>query len=290
MIINFYLFRVSQGQCGALRLPDGSWCLFDLGSSRNFSPVQWLAATFGSFRCQRLTLSHLHYHHLADYLNLFRHPVATTSLVAFDQEYFTACLDSCSQIGSRIHTFICCEMAKLRPPGRDLILPHLRLRDRQVPLDLSRRLASDPQAVIDNAGLVTRLDIYGRSLLLPGDLQHQVWDSLLGLPADPEITWREFLSNIDVLVAPCHGQPSGFSPLLLALARPRLILIPATDTFPLPDQRYYHLPAPDQAAAVVPVLSTAQHGHLRLDFQPPARVGHSGSLTWTAALDEPPSL
>lgn len=289
MIVSFYLFQLDRGQCGALRLPDGGWCLFDLGCSKNFSPVLWLEAHSGPPWFHRLTLSHLHYYHLADYLNIFRYPVANISLVDLDQEYLAACLDSCSRTTAKIHVLSCWELAKLRPSAHDWQSEGILIQDRQVPLELARRVSHDPQAQVDNAGLVTRIEVYGLTLLLTGDLQREVWEPLIRQPEEAGIAWREFLSNVDILVAPYHGQPPGFSSILLALARPRLVLIPATDTFPLADSRYFHLLRPDQSVPI-PVLSTAQHGHLRLDFHPPVQKGQPGLLTWTAASREPPPL
>lgn len=42
MNAKFYLFDVDHGQCAALHLPNGRWCLFDAGGTASFSPVQWV--------------------------------------------------------------------------------------------------------------------------------------------------------------------------------------------------------------------------------------------------------
>ena len=286
-MVSFYLFRVGQGQCGALQFPDGGWCFFDLGCSRSFSPVLWVAEATGTFICHRLTLSHLHYNHLADYLNLFRYPVTTARLVDLDHRYLLACLDSCSRTTAKIHLLSCWEMAKLRPQAGDWHQEGIQIRDRQIPLPLSRQVAGDPQSQVNNAGLVTRIEIYGRVLLILGDLQREIWEPLLVLDQKESAAWRNFLGGVDILIAPYHGQPEGFSALLLEVARPKLVLIPATAAFPVADSRYYQLPCPE-SGGFIPVLSTAQHGHLRLDFLPPILPELTGLMTWSAAFDHPP--
>lgn len=290
MIISFYLFRVAWGQCAALQLPEDGWLFFDLGSSPNFSPILWVASTFGTFSCPRLTLSHWHYNHLADYLNLFRYPVQAVRFAELDQKHLEACFASCRRTTARIHLLGCWEMAQLRErAGPFSYYRGILIRDQQIPLELSRRVSQNSRAGVNNTGLVTRIEIYGRVILIPGDLQQEVWTPILNLDQGEGVAWQELLRNVDILLAPYHGQPSGFSPTLLALTRPKLVLIPATQNFPVADRRYYQLPIPD-CGRFSPVLSTAQHGHLRLDFHPPILPELPGLLTWSAAIDQPPPL
>ena len=42
MTAEFYLFDVEMGQAAALKLPNGRWCMFDMGKSGLFSPVNWI--------------------------------------------------------------------------------------------------------------------------------------------------------------------------------------------------------------------------------------------------------
>lgn len=272
-----------------MQLPESGWLFFDLGSSPNFSPILWAAATFGPLVCFRLTLSHWHYNHLADYLNLFRYPVLSVRLVELDQKSLEACFESCRRTAARIHLLGCWEMAHLRNRAMNGSYGGILIQDQSVPFELSHQVSLDPQAKVDNAGLATRIEIYRRVILILGDLHREVWDPILNLDREEGAAWRDFLSNIDVLIAPYHGQPAGFSPSLLALARPKLVLIPATQDYPLADSRYYQLPGPD-SSRFSPVLSTSQHGHLRLDFHPPVLPGLPGLLTWSAAFDEPPPV
>lgn len=44
MTASFYLFDVDHGQCAALKLPNGKWCVFDAGCTASFSPINWIAS------------------------------------------------------------------------------------------------------------------------------------------------------------------------------------------------------------------------------------------------------
>ena len=87
MIAEFYLFNVEMGQAAALKLPNGQWCMFYIGKSGSFSPVNWIInrcrmySTIGSlltgttadpFRFFKTTISHYHGDHLGDSLALFQ--------------------------------------------------------------------------------------------------------------------------------------------------------------------------------------------------------------------------
>lgn len=83
MTAEFYLFDVDHGQSAALRLPNGRWCIFDVGCTSTFFPVNWIAnrekpkqgggllATLARsnavpFRFLKATISHWHGDHLQD--------------------------------------------------------------------------------------------------------------------------------------------------------------------------------------------------------------------------------
>lgn len=97
--MDFYLFDVNHGQSAAVKLPNGRWCIFDVGSKSDFSPIQWITSVDGPrlkpfspaagqpFKFLKATVSHLHGDHLADYERLFGASPEFLKTVDFDQEY-----------------------------------------------------------------------------------------------------------------------------------------------------------------------------------------------------------
>ncbi len=57
----------------------------------------------------------------------------------------------------------------------------------------------------NNASIVTRINVFGYSILLCGDVMKDAWEVITKDPL-----WQQFVSNIDVLVAPHHGHSSGY--------------------------------------------------------------------------------
>ncbi len=82
--LDFYLFDVDHGQCAAIRLPNGRWCVFDLGASATFSPIQWISWRLAGVPLLQTTVSHLHGDHVADFGNLIAVGTEFLRLPAYD--------------------------------------------------------------------------------------------------------------------------------------------------------------------------------------------------------------
>ena len=113
MVPEFYLFDVGVGQAAALKLPNGKWCVFDMGKSDEFSPVNWIVSknrttaligtiltgtSIPSFRFHKCTISHFHGDHLGDALTLFQTGTDYFRTVEYDQLYLNDCYSTCSYV------------------------------------------------------------------------------------------------------------------------------------------------------------------------------------------------
>jgi hypothetical protein len=311
MNASFYLFDVDHGQSAALELPNGRWCIFDVGCTSTFSPVRWIVANNlttllaqvlgGStgFRFLKGTISHLHGDHLADYVNLLQHGPEFLKTVDPDQEYLNDCYATCADASSRVkvQAFLQRYRNGFSPALSTPDYGGVQISELCLPVAVARQVGGDANARVNNASVVTRIDVYGNSLLLCGDMEKEAWEAIIKDNGDYGRTWRPLLSNIDILVAPHHGHRSGYSTDLLSLARPAVVLVSVISRDPNVDSRYSQLPV--RGMTIGPTtyhyISTRQKGHIKVEIRPPdILAGQSkGSMYWIfgdAAIGRNPSF
>lgn len=309
MTTSFYLFDVDHGQCAALRLPNGRWCIFDVGCTHRFSPVGWIAATvsrppfllstpsYNGFRFLKGTISHFHGDHLADYSNLLNYGPEFLRTVEADSEYLTDCYATCSdETGKRmVQGFAQSYLTGFSPATSAADYGGIQIREISLPVSVSRQVGGAANARVNNASVVTRIDAWGNSFLLCGDLEKEAWEFLLaqdlanrvlrvgqGVNAD---AWRLMVSDVDILIAPHHGHRSGYSVDLLNLAKPSVVLISVTSRDEHVDSRYSGDPVRGLRIGDVDYhyISTRKQGHVRVDITPPANplmIGARGQRSW----------
>ncbi len=307
MNAEFYLFDVDHGQCAALRLPNGRWCIFDVGCTSSFSPVQWIVNRHASFpnaladgymdnsqfRFLKGTVSHLHGDHLADYARLFRHSPEFLNTVDADEAYLEDCQETCSTLEAMaavdnfVHEYRSNFSATSMAPdyGSAQICVSL-------PVAVARQIGGDANSRVNNASIITRIDVYGNSILLCGDMERESWEFLLGSEAVQELLravrsvdgrlWRHFVSNVDVLVAPHHGHKSGYSTDLVNLARPRVVLASVVSKDPHVDSRYSQGPVRGIRVGKTnyTLITTRKQGHIKVTISPPTAIGSAGARSW----------
>lgn len=295
MTATFYLFDVDHGQSAAMSLPNGRWCIFDVGCTATFSPVSWIAkrsrwATFlagvgVNFKFLKATVSHLHGDHLADYTNLFQCLPEFLKTVDPDQQYIDDCFATCSDFWARrkVSDFVQVYRrnftpATSRPDYGGVIISELSL-----PVNVARGIGGDANARVNNASVVTRIDVYGNSILLCGDMEKEAWDAIINDQGDYERLWRPFLSNIDILIAPHHGHRSGYSVDLMNLARPAVVLVSVVSSDPNVDTRYSQEPVRSVRinGTAYSYISTRQKGHIKVTIDPPTTLLGQGKRTWS---------
>jgi len=302
MIAEFYLFDVDHGQCAALRLPNGRWCIFDLGRTAAFSPIAWIveneACRVGParFLFLKATVSHLHADHLADYTKLFRHGFESLKTVDADEEYMADCWETCANNSSwaKIQAFTQMCNSRSEPARSSPNYGAVKIRELCLPVDVARLIGGDANARVNNASVVTRIDVYGNSILLCGDMQKEAWEAIIADRGDAGRIWRAFLSDIDILVAPHHGHRSGYSSKLLNLAKPAVVLVSVVTRDPNVDSRYSQHPVRGLTINGTPYhcITTRQKGHIKVEVRPPDMLAGqiTGDTYWSfgdAALSSP---
>jgi hypothetical protein len=303
MNAEFYLFNVDHGQSAALRLPNGRWCIFDLGRTSEFSPVNWVVdraggsvpatllfpATQSSFRFLKATVSHLHNDHLADHRNLFLFGPEFMRTVVFDNDYLSDCIDSAAE-ESRQSVF---EFAQRYPrifSGN--VIPDygaVTIREFSLSVSYARAVGGSANSRVNNASIITRIDVHGNSILLCGDLEKEGWEAIFG---DQSLSYqRQFmLSDIDVLIAPHHGHASAYSVDLLNSAKPAVVLISVVERDPHVDSRYSQSPIRGIRIGNTNynTITTRDQGHIKISIAPPdvaQGATSKGARTWTFGQD-----
>lgn len=297
MTASFYLFDVDHGQCAALRLPTGRWCIFDVGCTSTFSPIQWIVshsmqginalAALVNFRFLKATVSHLHGDHLADYHNLFQYGPEFFKTVDVDRDYLNDCYATCADASAkaRVNAFLQNYNAGFSPAISNPDYGGAVIRELCLPVNVSRLVGGDANTRVNNASVVTRIDVYGNSILLCGDLEKEAWAAIINDTGDYGQFWRPFLSNVDILVAPHHGHRSGYSVELLNLAQPAVVLVSVVTRDPNVDTRYSQSPVRGMiiGGTSYNYISTRRNGHIKVDITPPAQLlfGQKGPTYWT---------
>lgn len=171
-MLELHVLDIGHGQAVAVLLPNGSWCLFDAGLNSHISPVQWMwARSAGSFHLLKATFSHLHGDHIRDWQAVLAANPTLFLRTDFDVEYLQDVQDSsvdgadCEAIEfTRIYgsTF---GPALASPDYGGVLITETSLSP-----SVARALGGSANNRVNNASIVTRLDCYGNSVLLCGDM------------------------------------------------------------------------------------------------------------------------
>lgn len=298
MNATFYLFDVDQGQAAALHLPNGRWCLFDLGSKSNFSPVNWIVAkelaplknnvlahyaAARNFKFIKVTVSHFHGDHLTDWGNMAKYGTEYIRSVEPDSGYLEDCRNSNSdESWPLVLNFG--RHVSLNYSGS--IIPDyggISISEMSLPVSVARQVNGDANARVNNSSIVTRIDVYGNSILICGDMMKEAWEAIIANRGQYGRDWRPFLSNVDILIAPHHGHRSAFSIDLLNLAQPSIVLVSAESKDPNIDSRYSQDPVKGIKinGTDYGYISTRQKGHIKITIDQPKTLLSQGSRYWT---------
>lgn len=335
MNAEFYLFDVDHGQCAALRLPNGRWCVFDVGCSKTFSPIRWIAsraaiaqsaflnAVMGvssfqsskaapghllfrnalwnaligvsSFWFLQATVSHLHGDHLADWQAMRQYGPEFLKTVEADQAYLSDCYASCSDESSKakVRAFAQWYAGTFSPAVSSPDYGGVSNRELALPVTVAWQLGGGPNSRVNNASVVTRIDVYGNSILLCGDMEKEGWDFVLGnqynhilrqlLLGVNGASWKALVSNVDILVAPHHGHASAYSTELLHLAKPVVVLASVVSKDPDVDSRYSAGPVRGIRIGQTEykLITTRKQGHIKIEIWPPEGLTSAGKRHWT---------
>ena len=299
MSATFYLFDVDHGQCAALLTPNGQWCIFDVGCTNAFSPISWIVRKHGSsplgqilgiptnFQFLKGTVSHLHGDHIADYANLFQQCPEYFKTVIPDEKYLKDCFETCSDNeGPRmIGDFVTYVSSSFGPPVSLPDYGGATVFELSLDVDVARSLGGDANTRVNNASIITRIDVYGNSILLCGDMEKEAWEAILTTTWTGRLNWVRHVSNVDILVAPHHGHKSGYSTALLNLAKPSVVLASVVAKDPHVDTRYSQGPVQGMriGGTAYSFITTRRQGHVKVEIQQPnILAGHlKGRTSWT---------
>ena len=318
MTASFYLFDVDHGQCAALKLPNGKWCVFDAGCTSGFSPISWIAsrqpqvtsrsllggmgqpringllglaaAVPQPFSIYKATISHFHGDHIDDYETLLRYtPSFMRTVNGIDQEYLQDCFSTCSDRSRpKVSGFVSSYSSSFS--GTHYAdYGEVAVQELSLPANIARALGGSANSRVNNASVVTRIDVYGNAILICGDLEKEAWDAIIADTGEYGPQWRPLLTNIDIMVAPHHGHASGYSTALLNLARPSAVLASVVTKDPNVDSRYSQSPVRGITIDDSPhsCITTRTKGHIKIDVSRPegALPIGKGKRTWSFGND-----
>ena len=287
------MFDVNHGQSAAVKLPNGRWCIFDVGSKSDFSPIEWILRVDGPrfnpllpgtslpFKFLKATVSHLHGDHLADYARLFSASPEFLKTVDFDQEYLRDVANSGTP-ESLLQVVDFCQRYKsgFVPAVTNPNYGTVSIREMSLSVAVARQLGGQAVSRVNNASVITRIDCYGNSILICGDMEKEAWEFILKSPLLCPL-WRPFVTGIDVFVAPHHGHKSGYSTELLALAKPSVVLVSVVGGDESVDSRY------SSSVSGITVngktyrcVTTRTSGHIHFSISPPTSPFGKGARTW----------
>ena len=223
------------------------------------------------FRFLNATISHHHGDHLADCKNLFIYYPEYLRTVQGDREYTNDVIATNSS--DSLSNVLYLMQKSNEGYGAMVTRPDyggLQITEMSLPLSFVRIIDGDANARVNNASIITRIDAYGNSILLCGDMQKEAWKTIIqdNILCGP--LWRPFLSNIDILVAPHHGHKSGYSIDLLNIARPTTVLISVQSKNPNVDSRY----------SQPGYISTRQKGHIKVTIEKNNTLLGKGVQNW----------
>lgn len=291
------VFNVNHGQAVGLRLPNDRWCIFDLGNTADFSPIVWMAAQaqptpfmkalLGNsfqpepFKLFKTTVSHFHGDHMADFPNLLAFSPEYLRTVDHDGAYLRDAMSSNAEQSHRnIFHFAQYERSNYT---RTAIADygHVSIKELSIPVAIARKIPGNASSNINNASVISRIDCYGNTILICGDIEKEAIDFALASNILGQL-WIPLVSNVDVLVAPHHGHRSGYSENLMKLANPAVVLVSVSSKDESVDSRYS---GPSVRGITIGQnthkrITTREWGHINLTIEPPVQIGLKGQRSW----------
>jgi hypothetical protein len=287
MTMEFYLFDVEQGQCAAVCLPNRKWCIFDVGRRASVSPVRWIVSQntpsqdfleqlFGPaqpFSFLKATISHLHGDHLADYRELLLRGIKflrVGGLPGADRDYF---LDLKSTVGGRawsdVTDFLAQHGERFAATNN---LPDYGVAE-VTELSLSaaeaRLIGGQANSRVNNTSIVSRINCYGYSILVCGDMEKEAWELVLN-DRNYASSWIALVAKTNILVAPHHAHASGFSKTLMDIAEPDLVLASVASKDPSVDPGYSAVKGMTIGNKIHKLVTTRQMGGIHLTITQPS--------------------
>lgn len=303
MAVEFYLFDVGDGQSAALKLENDEWCIFDVGSTAEFSPIEWIAHKYIhenktssmfniytpiKFNFIKATISHLHGDHLRDCISLFEYsPMYLRTVSSHDKSYLNDVVESNTEDSIKHISLFLKESQSYGPQYLQLEYGGVLVSELSLPIDMARALGGAANSRINNTSIVTRIDANGNSILLCGDLESHAWEYVLNRKDDYGRIWQSHVRNVNILIAPHHGHKSGYSVELLKLAQPQVVLISAKSRDPHVDTRYSGelITGMNIEGKDVKYMTTRDKGHIKIAIQPNKILYDLGELKWTFGDD-----
>ncbi|MDD1779202.1 MAG: hypothetical protein LUQ65_13630 [Candidatus Helarchaeota archaeon] len=305
MTFGFYLFNVDHGQAAAARLPNGRWCIFDAGRSESFSPIQliianehyrtkppwaekapWLHTKQPPFRFLKATISHHHSDHLYDYMRLFAASPQFFKTVELDKNYIADVLETTSKESfPRVINFFNLYrkwrqtnlISEPIPPnyGAAIII------EKSIPIRVVRdNIGGQTNSRVNNASIITRIECYKNSILICGDMEEEGWDFIFNNKLY-SMTWKKFVSNVDILIAPHHGHC--YSTHLMDLAKPSIVLVSLRSGDESIDKRYSGeaVSGLNINGKLYKCITTRKSDHINISISRPASISEKGLRSWS---------
>jgi beta-lactamase superfamily II metal-dependent hydrolase len=283
MSLEFYLFDVDHGQSAALRLPDGRWCLFDIGRTDSFSPTKFIRQISGrgeQFRYYKGTVSHWHGDHLDDHDEFLKAGPEFMRTVAVDDEFIRDVQKS-SADGSfeKICTFRNHYIKNYTITNTANYGPFVGIQELSLPVGVARSVSSSSNSAVNNASVVSRISYYGHSILICGDMEAEGWDFALNHSSEMAL-WRQLVANVSVMVAPHHGHATAFSTDLMRLANPGVVIVSVRSGDDHVDSRYSAIQGITIGNEEYKMISTRQKGTLKIAVNPGQTLLSPASVFW----------
>lgn len=305
MTFDFYLFNVDHGQAAAARLPNGRWCIFDVGRSESFSPIQfiianehyrtkppwaekapWLLTKQPPFRFLKATISHHHADHLDDYMKLFAAPPRFFKTVEFDKNYISDVLETTSKESlPKVINFIKLYLkwrqsnliSEIGPPNYGIA----KITEKSLPISVVRnKIGGQINSRVNNTSTITRIECYNNSILICGDMEKEGWEYIFNDKLY-SMTWRKFVSNVDILIAPHHGHC--YSTHLMDLAKPSVVLVSLRSGDESIDKRYSGdaVSGLNINGKLYKSITTRKSGHINISISRPTGISKKGIRSWS---------
>ncbi len=288
--LDFYLFDVGHGQCAAARLPNGRWCVFDLGASAEFSPVRWISSRLGGQMILKTTVSHLHGDHLADLPALARVGTEYIRVPIYDRAYLADARATASGRAAGVSgAFADWHRAGFGPAVFPPDYGGVRISEISLSAADARVIGGETNTAVNNASVVSRIDYGGRSILICGDMEAAAWEAMLNGPNISD-EWFKHVLGVDVLVAPHHGHKSGYSYALMLPTNPKLVLTSVSSKDPSVDSRYSsdEITGVQINGQVRRQLTTRTDGHIRVSIPQTSTGGIEPMEIATSKVAPPP--
>lgn len=243
------ILSVGAGSCAIIETNDGGTAVIDAGSSGSSELYRSVIEPYFRTRAVRgvgaAIVSHADIDHYGAFADLAQdRAVAATYLTP----YFLADDSPSAQ-----------ELAREMPRQQVVTGPKTIRLTADTTLEI---LWPPPDLDLDSndSSMVVKLNVAGRSVLFPGDIQSAAMTALL---ADPPAI------KADVLIAPHHGSFEDATPAFVTAVSPSTI-VSSDDRTPSSKQRTF-----DEAIAPLPIFHTRDHGAITI------LIKRDGTLTVT---------